>query len=244
MRGWGLPALGSGLGVAGLAGLLLSAQPERVVGRFSTTLEGRLLDQRHNAELALRRLDGLRVPAGGVLSFNEAVGSWSRDQGYRRAPVSFGGTLISTWGGGVCQTSTTLYNAALMGGFEVVERHPHHFVANYVPPGRDAAVAYPNLDLKVRNPYRFPIRVRARVVGEAMVVELWGAGEGRSIQIAQNVVHRRSPAEFVVGTGPSQRVRNPGKPGYEVETYRLADGVRELVSVDSYPVMNRVVERR
>ena len=129
------------LTVGGTAALIANySKPEKTLSSYVTTFAGRLTDQSHNAALAARKLDGVIVLPGEVLSFNESVGTWSRDQGYRKAPVSFSGTLVNTWGGGVCQTSTTLYNACLLVGMEVVERHHHQFAANYVPPGRDASV--------------------------------------------------------------------------------------------------------
>jgi len=224
--------------------LARASSPERVIGSFTTSFAGRLKDQVHNAALAAKKLDGTIVAPGGVLSFNEQVGTWSRDRGYRKAPVSFSGTLVDSWGGGVCQTSTTLYNAGLLAGLEVVERHHHQFAANYVPPGRDAAVAYPNIDVKLRNPYSFPIRVKARTASGLLTVQVLGTGTSPSVTVSQTVNQVKDPGRFVLGSGPIGRVRNPGKPGYQVEVYRIMGDRRELLSSDSYPAMSRVVEFR
>ena len=233
------------LGVsATTAWLARASTPERVIGSFTTSFAGRLKDQVHNAALAAKKLDGSVVAPGGVLSFNERVGTWSRDQGYRKAPVSFSGTLVDSWGGGVCQTSTTLYNAGLLAGLEVIERHHHQFAANYVPPGRDAAVAYPSIDVKLRNPYSFPLRIRARAESGLLTVQVLGSGAVRSVTIGQKVNQVKDPGRFVLGSGPIGRVRNPGKPGYQVEVYRTIGDRRELISSDSYPAMSRVVEFR
>lgn len=217
----------------------------RVIGSYATDLEGRLPSQRHNAENCLRKIGKVTIPPGQTFSFNDAVGSWSRDQGYRRAPVSYNGNLVDSWGGGVCQTSTTLYNAALLGGLEIIERHAHHHAPNYVPPGRDAAVAYPNIDLVIRNPYSYPVVLQGKSVGGRLVYEVAARGPGAgSVSVMQRVTELRKPQEFVLGSGPFGRVRNPGKSGYEVETFRLINGRRERLSHDNYPVMHRVVEYR
>ncbi len=244
MRNFLLAALviGGGLGILGLS---VAERPESVLGEYATIIEGRLESQTHNAKLCLTKLEGIVIEPGELLSFNKVIGSWSRDQGYRRAPVSYGGTLIDSWGGGVCQTSTTLYNAALMAGLMVDERHRHHFAPSYVPPGRDAAVAYPNIDLKIRNPYDYPVRIATKMSRSAITVSFVGRGAPREdISIRQRVTQLRKPNEFRLGAGPYGRVRNPGKPGYEVETFRISNGQKEFLSHDQYPVMHRVVEFR
>lgn len=216
---------------------------QSTMARFVTPLDGRMDSQRHNAILCLKQLDGAVLKPGQVFSFNQRVGTWSRDKGYRRAPVSFGGILVDSWGGGVCQTSSTLYNAALLAGLEIVERNRHHYAPTYIPPGRDAAVAYPNIDLRLRNPYDFPVTIKAKVTANGVVVEILGAGKPLSgIRIVQRVADVARPEEMFIGTGRHGRVRNPGHAGFSVETYRVVGPTSELLSVDNYPVMNKVVE--
>lgn len=233
-------------GVAAALAIQLAATPppSRLMAAYFTSLEGRTGSQRHNAHLALEQLRGAVVAPGETFSFNQTVGSLSRDQGFRRAPVSYNGTLIDDWGGGVCQTSTTLYNAALLAGLELVERHPHRFAPSYVPAGRDAAVAFSSVDLRFRNPYPFPVRFSGRIDGDRLVLEVWGKRvPAERPQIVQEVHGLQTPGTLVL-EGPAPRVRNTGKAGSEVATYRVIGDRRELLSLDSYPVMDRVVERR
>ena len=215
------------------------------MSRYMTPLDGRMDNQRHNAVLCLKHLDGKVIGPGETFSFNESVGTWSRDKGYRRAPVSFGGLLVDSWGGGVCQTSSTLYNAGLLAGLEVVERHRHHYAPTYIAPGRDAAVAYPNIDLKLKNPYDFPVTIKGVVTPSGVRIDLIGVGEAvKGIRIEQRMADVTAPQEMVIGEGRYGRVRNPGHAGYSVETYRVIGGTRELLSIDEYPVMNKVIERK
>lgn len=224
-----------------------SAVPrETRVASYATSLLGRNYSQRHNALMAVRRLDGAVVGPGQEFSFNKWVGSYSGDAGYRRAPVSYDGQLIDEWGGGVCQASTTLYNAALLAGMTVTERNPHHFCPSYVPPGRDAAVAYSSIDLKFRNPYRFPVRLHAFVGHDSVQVDFLAPRPlPEKTEVVERVTDRIDPATFTIGRrGRSARVRASGKAGYGVVVYRYIGDRREVVSEDEYPVMNRVVEYR
>lgn len=230
-------------GGAALA-LLPNSGPSSVpLGRYATPLEGRTPNQRHNATLAMRSLEKVVIQPGETFSFVQKVGSFSRDRGYRRAPVSYNGTLIKSWGGGVCQTSTTVYNAALLAGLEIVERSHHRFSPSYVPPGRDAAVAYDAIDLKVRNPYSFPVTLHGSWNEKTLEAEFSGKSIPTKPRIVSQIRQFESPARLTLNTpSESGRIRNTGKAGYEVATYRYVGSRRELISLDRYPSMPKVVE--
>ncbi len=230
---------------AGLFTWLLWPRPEeQVLAAFSSGVRDRTASQIHNVRLALAALDGQVVPPGGVFSFNQRVGPWGADRGYVRAPVSFSGERVLDWGGGVCQASTVLYNAALYAGLPLLERHRHYWPTTYVPPGQDAAVAYPNIDLRFRNSLRVPLRISARVVGEAATVKLIAVAPPPAVRVEREVISLSPPALISRprGGGRSRPVR--GFPGYDVAVYRVFAGRperRELVSRDSYPAQSQVV---
>lgn len=233
-------------GVAGFGAVaLVSAPKERCLASFSTTVENRSRNQRHNALLSAQQLNGVIIPAGETFSFNKRVGSFSKDGGYRKAPVSFNGQLINSFGGGVCQTSTTTYNAALHAGMEIVERNRHRFAPNYVAPGLDAAVAYYTIDLKLRNPYPFAVKVKAGMDKNRLTVGFYGAGDPLPVKVDTQVRQVRLPGTFEMGDRRAAgRMRNTGKPGYFVQVFRTVNGQREMVSSDNYPAMEMVVDRR
>jgi vancomycin resistance protein YoaR len=252
------PARPAGLLLGALVALLAGVmgwaatrrEPEVVLARFVTSLKGRTPNQEHNAALAARSLNGRWIPPGAVFSFNGAVGSWSSDSGYRLAPVSFDGELVPSWGGGVCQASTTLYNAALLAGLTVTERHRHRWLARYVAPGRDAAVAYANIDLKLRNDHPWPVRIEGGVRGDLLEFRIVGRERGRErFAIRQRVETVTEPAAIRQPWRPgltARRVRNPGKRGCRVFTYRVRllggrEVARELLSDDAYPAMSRLL---
>jgi vancomycin resistance protein YoaR len=243
------------LGLCGtlLAQLMATPSPQVEIAGYATSLKGRTRGQRHNAELAAAALDGKTIAPGAVFSFNQTVKSWSLDEGYVKAPVSFDGELVRAYGGGVCQTSTTLYNAALLAGLPIMERHPHVFRPQYIAPGRDAAVAQPGVDLRFKNPYSWPIRIRASTSQETLEVHLWGARlPAQSVQITTQLFAETSPRRLTRrihrpgSEAGSRYLRSPGVSGFRVATFRVfhdrgREVRRERLSDDSYPAMHRVV---
>ena len=170
--------------------------------------------------------------------------------GYEKAPVSYDGELVESWGGGVCQTSTTLYNAALLAGLEIVERHRHHWPARYAPVGRDAAVAYNDIDLRFRNNLPAPVKIVGEIKGDKMVFRVLSTYRPEySVRIESDTRSVTMPSEVIqqgeVGGWRRLKVINRGHPGFQVATYRTIVSPtgtrRELVSDDRYPAMNRVV---
>lgn len=225
-------------------------EPEVVLARYVSSLKDRTPNQVHNVRLAARSIHGRWLQPGESFSFNRAVGSWSSDSGYKRAPVSYDGELVPSWGGGVCQASTTLYNAAVLSGLTVLERHRHRWTARYVAPGRDAAVAYPNIDLRFRNDHSWPVRLEGEVRGNLVEFRVLSgsrpeceyAFRQRLESVTEPLVVRQPRREGM----PGRRVRNPGKRGYRVLTYRVrlrngAEVSREFLSDDAYPAMNRLL---
>ena len=241
----------SGMLLAGgalVASISSEAPSSQKLAGYSTSLHGRSRNQKRNALLAARSIDGRTIPAGGVFSFNQTVRSWSVDEGYVKALVSFDGELVRAYGGGVCQTSTTLYNAALLAGLPVLERHPHVFVPHYIVPGRDAAVAFPGVDLRFKNSNPWPIKIHALVRGERLDVWLSGAKAPRKVVIKSEVLSVAMPLRLTrvsKGTASSSRrvwLHSAGTTGYRVITSRVfASGKRETLGDDTYPSMNRVI---
>lgn len=234
------------LGAAGPSSVQLSG--------FATSLDGRTDSQRHNAVLSARALNGTVIAPGATFSFNKVVRAWSSDEGYVKAPVSYDGELVRAYGGGVCQTSTTLYDAALLAGLPIVERHSHVFAAHYAAPGRDAAVAQPSIDLRFKNPYSWPIRITASAEGDKLAVQIMGAEKPKqTVSLSSEMLETSLPGNLTrTYSGPTRRpgrifLRSPGYAGCRVITYRsyFESGKeirRERLSDDTYEAMNRVVQ--
>ena len=109
-----------------------------------------------------------------IYSYNKATGPRVLSKGYKYAPVIIGGKYRNGEGGGVCQVSTTIYNAALLAGLEIVEVHNHTYISHYVSGGRDATVAYGYYDLKFKNPYSHPIYIKNIVGDGAITTKIYG----------------------------------------------------------------------
>ena len=148
---------------------------KHVVSNFHTDIPARTdldLARIVNITLAAEAVNGLIVQPGEVFSFNEATGKRTRSKGYVDAPAYAEGRVILDIGGGICQVSTTLFNAALLAGLEPVERHNHMFTVSYAAPGRDASVSYGSQDLRLRNPYSIPVQFRVAVKDTMLLAEI------------------------------------------------------------------------
>lgn len=114
-----------------------------------------------------------------IFSYNKSTGARTWSNGYKTAKVIVGNRYVNGEGGGVCQVSTTIYNAALLSGMEIEEVHNHTFPSRYVPKGRDAAVSYGYTDFKFKNPYSHPIYVKNIVNNGAITSKIYGSNQDR-----------------------------------------------------------------
>lgn len=120
-------------------------------GCFSTNYSTSSLERKNNIKVALKSLDGIVIDEGEIFSFNEITGKRNEENGYMQAKIIKNGTFALGFGGGVCQVSTTLYNACLLSDLEIIEATPHSLPVSYVEPSFDAMVSFGVSDLKVRN---------------------------------------------------------------------------------------------
>ncbi len=175
-------ALSVGLALALLA-LWWTDPTPTTLSQYTTSLQERTLPQLHNIRQAVQSLDGVYIPPGAVFSFNQVVGPRTLERGYLPAPVFMVAETLDSVGGGICQVSSSLYNAALLAGLEVVERHPHYRQVESVPPGLDATVWYGLADLKLRNPFPWPVRLRFQIRGQTLIVSVLGRGSRHALKI-------------------------------------------------------------
>src|SRR5690625_2367627 len=131
------------------------------LGSYSTSFNNKNKERSHNISLAAEAIDSYVVFPGESFSFNEVVGERTEEKGYKRAPVIVKGELTEDIGGGICQVSSTLYNAVDLEGIEIVERYSHSRSVPYVPPGKDATVSWWGPDFVFQNHYNQPILIRA-----------------------------------------------------------------------------------
>jgi vancomycin resistance protein YoaR len=131
-------------------------------------------DRTYNLKVGADKLNGHILKPHEVFSFNEVVGDRTEKEGYRVAPVIQGGELIDGLAGGMCQIASTLHAAAFFSGLDIVSSTPHSRPSAYITMGLDSTVVYPSVDLKLRNPYDFPVVMHYQVNQGAVKVELLG----------------------------------------------------------------------
>lgn len=130
-----------------------------------------------NLRLACAALNGLVLNPGEDFSFNETLGKRTAEKGYKPAPAYSGDKLVDSVGGGICQISTTLYNAVLLSDLEITERHCHGLTVSYVPLGLDATVSWNGPDFQFRNNTNFPVQIAAEVSGGYVKIQILGTDE-------------------------------------------------------------------
>lgn len=135
---------------------------ETQIAYFSSNIYDKDENRVYNIGLAIGKINGIIVKKGETFSFNDTVGPMGEEQGFKEA-VGFdsNGKKIKMFGGGMCQISSTIYNAALMINLEIIERHPHSRRVYYVPKDKDATVYYGSLDLKFKNTTNDDIKIIA-----------------------------------------------------------------------------------
>ena len=128
-----------------------------------------------NMRVSLDSCNGSIIEPGATWSFNECTGDSNlASNGYKSASVISEGKLIEGIGGGICQSSSTIYNAAVRANMKIVERYNHKWASSYVPTGLDATIDYPNLDLKLGNPTDCQMFIECKVVGSTLYCSIWG----------------------------------------------------------------------
>lgn len=145
------------------------------LGSYATSFQGSS-ERYSNIKLAVRSINNTVIWPGELFSFNEVVGPRTPERGYLPAPIILLGSSSIDYGGGVCQVSSTLFNAAANAGIKIVERHGHSKPVGYVPEGRDATVSYDDLDLKLSNNQYGPVIIKAGVSSGNIWVEIKGGG--------------------------------------------------------------------
>ena len=136
-----------------------------MIGSFYTTLINSSEGRTNNVILACEKINGTIVNSGEIFSFNNTVGQRSSQAGYKDAPIFSGNKVIDGIGGGICQASSTLYNATMASGLQVIERHPHSLPVKYCPPLLDATVSWGIEDYKFKNILDRPVQILCCVYG-------------------------------------------------------------------------------
>ncbi|MCL1965458.1 MAG: VanW family protein [Firmicutes bacterium] len=181
-----------------------------------------------NIRLGAETVNGTMIAPGATISFNDTTGERTREKGYKEAGAIENGRTVQETGGGICQVATTMFNALVRAGCEIVRRTPHAWPSDYVPRGEDATVDWPRLDLVMRNPSGTPMFLTAWYQDRSVTVEVYGLslGDGVAIELESETTYTKKPTDTVYTYNPSLPVGTTKllkKPhtGYSVTTYKV-----------------------
>ena len=228
---------------------------DSVISSYSTVYKPWQRDRTHNLRIACRSINGTILKPGDIFSYNKVVGPRLKELGFREAPIFVNGEVEPGTGGGVCQVSTTVYNAALLSDMKIVKRFHHSRPVAYASVGRDATVAYSSVDLKFRNTSDGPIYIQAWVGKKTVNITLFGKEKpDQEVQIVSSghrvisiPVHEKIMEKTEEGV-PVEKptVLEKGLAGHRVSIYRIVkiNGSvvkRELISNDYYRPQSRII---
>ena len=175
-------------------------------------------NRKSNLALAASKLDGHLLKPGEIFSYNDRVGPRTESRGWKTAHQFQDGQIVDGIGGGVCQSSSTLYNAVLMGGLKIVERHNHSLPVAYLSPARDASVSFGHLDFKFANNTDGPLYLTAAADGKKFHVRLYGP---LATGVPKVVVETTEPVYLPSGSYKVAAKRTIKYPDGRVETEDL-----------------------
>ena len=141
--------------------------------QFYTSYSSSTSERKHNIKLASKSINNTFVDVGGEFSFNITVGERTTKRGYKTAKIISNGNFVDGVGGGVCQVSTTLYNAVLLAGLKIIEYHPHSLSVSYVAPSFDAMVSSAS-DFKFINNTHNPIIIKSYADDSSIKISIYG----------------------------------------------------------------------
>ncbi len=201
---------------------------------FTTSYANSNSDRKNNVKLASSDLNGISIGAGEEFSFNNIIGKRTAEKGYKEANIIKDGKFVKGLGGGICQVSTTLYNALILANVEVTEAHPHSLPVSYVSPAMDAMVSWGNADLKFKNTTKLPIYIVSSANGKDLTFKIYGDTKksNETVKTSSEVVKTipRKKDKIIPDTtglygdkimfkGEFHRVKY-GKDGYEAKGYK------------------------
>ncbi len=220
-----------------------------VIGEYTTYVSGTSA-RRTNVKLAAEKCQVILL-SGETFSFNDIVGERTEANGFGYASAYSNGETVQEIGGGVCQASSTLYNAVVLANLEVVERTNHTYISSYVPLGKDATVSWGGPDFKFTNDTDYPIKIVTSYSGNYLTVQIYGTDlEDTTVEftyeklatVARKVTYKNDNT-LAEGT---EKVETSGSDGAKVQTYRTVYKNGELVSTTKesysyYSAHDRVV---
>lgn len=228
------------------------AQVQDVLGSFETDFSSSSSARKKNVRTGAEKLNGIVLYPGDTLSVYEAVSPFDAENGYALAPSYENGTTVDSYGGGICQVSTTLYNAVMRAELEIVTRSAHSMIVTYVEPSMDAAIAGTFKDLQFKNNQETPIYIEGYTNGGTLGFRIYGKEtrpDNRKVTFESEVTSQTDPVrEFVASqdlpVGTIKKTQS-SHTGYTARLWKIVtvDGVEESRKVynnSTYKASNEI----
>lgn len=224
-----------------------------VLGQAQTKVGGTSA-RKSNVQLSAAAINEYVLNPGDVFSYNDVVGQRTAARGYKPAPAYVQGETVDEIGGGICQTSSTLYLACLRSNLEITERYAHRYIPSYIPAGMDATVSWGGPDYKFTNNTDYPIKIVTTYANSTLTVKILGTNIDGTYTKITNEYLSTTPYEVVYEDDPTlapgtEKVKTTPYTGYKYKTYRhvyAADGTlisSEYEATSDYKSRNKVILR-
>lgn len=226
---------------------------KQTLSKYTTIYDAGNTNRASNIALAAKTINGTILLPGETFSYNGTLGNTTKEKGYKPGGAYVGGKVVQAYGGGICQVSTTLYNAVLYANLEIVERYNHSYAVSYVPAGRDATVSYGGKDFKFKNTRSYPIKIVANAKNGVVSVAIAGIKEEKEYEIElTSTVLSTTPCSTVYENNNSlaegkQKVIQKGHSGlksiaYKIVKYNGKTISKTVLSKDTYKPMDKIVQ--
>lgn len=223
-----------------------------LISTYTTRYDASNLNRSQNLAIATGKINGTVLMPGEEFSFNQIVGKRTIEEGYKDAKIYQDGKVVDGLAGGICQISSTLYNAVIKANLEIVERRNHSFTTSYVKAGRDATVVYGVIDFKFKNTRTYPIKIEGSVGSGVAEFNIYGIKEETEYSVDLSPIVTASipyTTQYIPDAtlAPGQQVVvQAGGNGCKVTTYKETklDGKfvsREIISTDTYQPMKAII---
>ena len=209
------------------------------ISTFTTDMGESSANRIWNVHLLGDYMDGEIIRPGETFSYNERVGPRTAERGFREGQMIFGGVLIPSIGGGVCQTATTVFNAAFEAGLPVKTRYNHSFYISHYPVGRDATVSWGGPDLVFRNDLEHAILVKTSYTDSTFTVTFYGTRQGRRVVASTSARTNFTQPKLQYAVDPSAppnsvRTASGGGPGFDVNVHRTVYQQGDVLREDDF----------
>ena len=223
-----------------------------VLATFSTRYDASNAPRTTNLKLAAGKINGTVLGAEEEFSYNKVVGERTIAAGYKEAKIYASGEVVDGLGGGICQISSTLYNAAVLANLDITQRRNHQFVTSYLPAGRDATVVYGSQDFKFKNTRKYPIKIEMTVANGMAKATIYGIKEEPEYEISiqtstvSTIPFATTYQDDNTLPAGTEKVKQKGANGLVTQTYKIVkqNGTvvsKTLLSKDVYNAMQKII---